>query len=158
ILPDVDYVGLVVDINPRKRLVAVDLGPRTLKLTEDDAGRALRWHDKRTTLVKGDLIPVRLTHDEKKGDLAELADGPDLEGAFVCIEPRTGDILSMVGGYDYARSVFNRAVQAHRQAGSSIKPFIYVTALQHGYTELTIVQDAPIAVKTASGIWAPHNY
>jgi penicillin-binding protein 1A len=54
--------------------------------------------------------------------------------------------------------VFNRAVQAHRQAGSSIKPFIYVTALQHGYTELSIVQDAPIAIKTASGIWAPHNY
>jgi penicillin-binding protein 1A len=158
ILADVDYVGLVVDTNPRRRLVAVDLGPRTLRLAEDDAGRALRWHDKRVTLQKGDLVPVRLTHDEKKGDLAALAEVPDVQGAFVCIDPKTGDLLAMVGGYDYARSVFNRAVQAHRQAGSSIKPFIYATALQHGYTELTIVQDAPIAVKTASGIWAPHNY
>src|SRR5215471_16530627 len=160
LLPDVAYVGLVVDLNPKKRAVAVDLGPRTLKLTEDDAARAFRWRDpaKKAVLAKGDLIPVVLIHDEKKGDLVEIAEIPDVQAAMVVAEPKTGDILAMVGGYDYARSVFNRAVQAKRQAGSSMKPFIYATALQHGFTELSIVQDAPIAVRTATGIWAPHNY
>jgi len=162
LLPDVPYVGLVVDLNPKKRMVSVDLGPRTVKLNDDDGARALRWRDttskKQRTLAKGDLLPVLVTRDEKKGDLAEIAEIPDVQGALVSIDPKTGDIVSMVGGYDYARSVFNRAVQAKRQAGSSIKPFIYATALQHGFTELSIVQDAPIAVKTATGIWAPHNY
>jgi penicillin-binding protein 1A len=158
ILPDVAYVGMVLDLTPRKRLVTVAVGPRALRLTDEDAGRALRWHDKKLALAKGDLVPVRLVHDEKKGDRAEIAELPDVQAALLCLDHRNGDILAMVGGYDYAHSVFNRATQAHRQAGSSIKPFIYATALQHGYTELSLVQDAPIAVQTASGIWAPHNY
>ena len=161
LLPNVPYVGLVVDVNPRKRLVSVDVGPRTVRLAEDDAGRALRWRDKKKVLAKGDLVPVIVVigdRNERKADVAEVAEIPDVQAALVSVEPRSGDIVSMVGGYDYARSVFNRAVQAKRQAGSAMKPFIYATALQHGFTELSIVQDAPIAVKTATGIWAPHNY
>ena len=64
----------------------------------------------------------------------------------------------MVGGYDYQQSQFNRAVQARRQAGSSIKPYIYAAAVEKGFTEVSIVPDAPVAVRTAAGIWAPHNY
>jgi penicillin-binding protein 1A len=158
LLPGVPYLGLVVDLGTRKRQVSVDLGPRTIKLTDDDAARALRWRDHQRVLAKGDLLPVVLVSDEKKGDLARLAELPDVQAAMVVLDPKSGAILAMVGGYDYARSVFNRAVQARRQAGSSIKPFIYATALQHGYTELSIVQDAPVAVQTATGIWAPHNY
>jgi penicillin-binding protein 1A len=63
-----------------------------------------------------------------------------------------------VGGYDYDKSQFNRAVQAHRQIGSAMKPFIYATAVDRGMHELTIKYDAPVKFKTASGIWAPHNY
>jgi penicillin-binding protein 1A len=158
ILPGVTYVGMVADLSPRKRQVVLDLGPRSVKLTEDDAGRALRWRDKKVTLAIGDLLPVVLIHDEKKGELAQIAQVPNVQAALVSIEPATGDVVAMVGGYDYQQSVFNRAVQAKRQAGSSIKPFIYATALQRGFTELSIVPDAPIAVQTATGIWAPHNY
>ena len=64
----------------------------------------------------------------------------------------------MVGGYDYGRSQFNRAIQARRQIGSAIKPFIYAAAIDRGLTPLTIRWDAPVRFKTASGIWAPHNY
>jgi penicillin-binding protein 1A len=64
----------------------------------------------------------------------------------------------MVGGYDYGRSQFNRATQAHRQIGSAIKPFVYAVAIEHGLTPLTIKWDAPIKFKTASGMWSPHNY
>jgi penicillin-binding protein 1A len=156
ILPEVAYVGVIVKLEPRRQRVEVDLGPRSARLVEDDAGRALRWRDAKTRarLAVGDLVPVTLG----RGDQAEIAEVPDVEGALVAADPANGDVLAMVGGYDYARSVFNRAVQARRQAGSSIKPFIYATALQHGFTELSIVEDAPIAIKTASGIWAPHNY
>jgi penicillin-binding protein 1A len=63
-----------------------------------------------------------------------------------------------VGGYDYDLSQFNRATQAKRQAGSSIKPYIYSAALEHGFTEVSTVLDAPVAVHTAAGIWSPHNY
>jgi penicillin-binding protein 1A len=158
LLPEVAYVGMVSEIVPRRRVVTVDLGPRTLRLAEEDAGRLLRWRDRKTTLAVGDLIPVRVVRDEKKGELAELAAFPDVQAALVALDHRTGDVLSMVGGYDYAHSVFNRAVQARRQAGSSIKPFIYAAALQRGYTNLSIVHDAPVAVRTATGVWAPSNY
>mgnify|MGYP001016448298 CR=1 FL=1 len=66
--------------------------------------------------------------------------------------------FAMVGGYDYDLSQFNRAVQARRQAGSSIKPYIYAAAVEKGFTELTMVADAPVAIPTAAGIWSPHNY
>jgi penicillin-binding protein 1A len=158
LLPEVAYVGLVTEVSPKKRLVSVDLGPRTLRLAEEDAERALRWRDKKTTLAPGDLVPVMIVRDEEKGDLAEIAEMPDVQAALVALDVKTGDLVSMVGGYDYQHSVFNRAVQARRQAGSSIKPFIYATALAHGYTNLSIVVDAPVAVRTATGVWAPSNY
>ena len=174
LLPEVAYVGMVTELSPRRKLVVVDLGPRSLKLEEQDAGRALRWRDakdKKTVLAVGDLIPVIVTHDgrepdepaagakeRKRGDVAEIAEVPDVQAAMVSMDPRNGDVVAMVGGYDYAHSVFNRAVQARRQAGSAIKPFIYAAALSHGLTNLSIVIDAPVAVRTATGIWAPSNY
>jgi penicillin-binding protein 1A len=103
-------------------------------------------------------MPVRIVRDEKKGELAGLAQAPDVQAALVAIDPKNGDVQAMVGGYDYNRSQFNRATQARRQAGSALKGFIYATALEHGYTPLTTVHDAPVAIRTASGIWAPQNY
>jgi penicillin-binding protein 1A len=160
LLADVAYVAVVTKIvDGNKRSIDVDLGPRALKVTEHDTGRMLRWRgDKKQKLLVGDLIPVTVTNDAKKGDLAQLAQVPDVQAALLAIDPVTGAVVSMVGGYDYRYSVFNRATQARRQAGSSIKPFIYATALMNGYTSLSIVQDAPIAIRTASGIWAPGNY
>jgi penicillin-binding protein 1A len=87
-----------------------------------------------------------------------LATTPPVQGALVALDPQTGRLVAMVGGYDYATSQFNRATQARRQIGSAIKPFIYAAAIDRGMTPMTIKWDAPVKFKTASGIWAPHNY
>ena len=162
LLPDVTYVGLVAEIAQGRKGIQVDLGPRTLRLADEDARRALRWHGeeakRRRRLEVGDLLPVRVVRDEKKGELAQIVQIPDVQAALVSVDPRSGAVTAMVGGYEYAQSQFNRATQARRQAGSAIKPFIYATALLAGFTELSIVHDAPIAIKTVSGIWAPQNY
>jgi penicillin-binding protein 1A len=89
---------------------------------------------------------------------AVLATAPPVQGALIALDPHTGKLLAMVGGYDYRTSQFNRATQARRQIGSAIKPFIYAAAIDEGMTPLTIKWDAPVKFKTASGIWAPHNY
>src|SRR6185436_15268233 len=90
--------------------------------------------------------------------MLDLARRAGVEAVIIAIDPATGWLTAMVGGYDYDLSQFNRAVQARRQAGSSIKPFIYAAAVERGYTEVSIVHDAPIVVRTAAGLWAPHNY
>src|SRR5438128_629318 len=81
------------------------------------------------------------------------------EGAIVTIEPQTGYVRAMVGGYDFFRSEFNRATQARRQPGSAFKPFIYIAALESGFTAATRVEDAPISYPVANGqVWKPENY
>ena len=113
-------------------------------------------------MTVGDVLPVRFRSvpDGRKGQklVAALSTAPEIQGALIAVDPANGHLVSMVGGYDYAKSQFNRAVQAHRQIGSAMKPFIYATAIDHGMNELTIKYDAPIKFKTASGVWAPHNY
>ena len=84
---------------------------------------------------------------------------PRLEGALVAMDPRTGRVLAMVGGFSYAESEFNRATQALRQPGSSFKPIVYSAALDNGYTPASVVLDAPIEVVNADGsVWRPENY
>ncbi len=146
------------------------LGALKVALDDADAQRIERWKEHRgNQLADGDLIAVRVVRTEvKKGsgkkatvetqETAQLAQRPTIQGALVALEPATGKLTAMVGGYDYDLSQFNRATQARRQAGSSIKPYIYSAALEHGFTEVSIVQDAPVSVKTAAGSWSPHNY
>jgi len=81
------------------------------------------------------------------------------EGALLALEPQTGYIRAMVGGYDFFKSEFNRAVQAHRQPGSAFKPFVYMAALESGMTPASVVDDSPIQYPLAGGkIWKPDNY
>src|SRR5213593_2052300 len=85
--------------------------------------------------------------------------GEHPEGAIVTVEPQTGYVRAMVGGYDFFRSEFNRATQARRQPGSAFKPFIYIAALESGFTAATRVEDAPISYPVANGqVWKPENY
>jgi penicillin-binding protein 1A len=86
--------------------------------------------------------------------------GEHPEGAIVTVEPHTGYVRAMVGGYDFFRSEFNRAVQARRQPGSAFKPFIYIAALESGLTPATRVEDAPVsyAVGPNGQAWKPENY
>ena len=94
-----------------------------------------------------------------EGRTAKGKPGEHPEGAIVTVEPQTGYVRAMVGGYDFFRSEFNRAVQARRQPGSAFKPFIYIAALESGFTAATRVEDAPISYPIANGqVWKPENY
>jgi penicillin-binding protein 1A len=84
---------------------------------------------------------------------------PEVSGALVAMDPHTGRVLAMVGGFSFDRSEFNRATQALRQPGSAFKPFVYATALDNGYTPSTIVEDRKISIPQADGtVWEPENY
>jgi penicillin-binding protein 1A len=85
---------------------------------------------------------------------------PEVSGAMVAMDPRTGRVLAMVGGFSFDQSQFNRATQAYRQPGSSFKPLVYSSALDNGYTPSTVVVDAPIEIDQGhgSGVWRPENY
>ncbi|SDZ95860.1 penicillin-binding protein 1A [Alkalimonas amylolytica] len=99
---------------------------------------------------------IRVRHN---GDHWQLSQEPEATSALVAIDPNTGAIQALVGGFSFAQSQFNRATQAKRQAGSTIKPFIYSAALEHGYTLASIVNDAPIHHwDQGAGIaWRPRN-
>ncbi len=91
----------------------------------------------------------------------EITQMPEVEGAFVAIEPRTGAIRALVGGFDFEKNKFNHVTQAWRQPGSSFKPFIYSAALEKGFTPATVVNDAPLffdAGVTGGQPWEPKNY
>lgn len=95
--------------------------------------------------------------------MAELPkiEGADVQpqGALVSLEAKTGEILAMVGGRNYGESQYNRSVRAYRQPGSAIKPFVYATALEKGYTAASIMEDKPLTVMLADGTqWMPANY
>ncbi|MEO1250608.1 MAG: penicillin-binding transpeptidase domain-containing protein, partial [Pseudomonadota bacterium] len=85
---------------------------------------------------------------------------PDIQGAMVAIDPHTGRVKAMVGGYDYEMSEFNRASQAARQPGSAFKPFVYLAALTQGYTPTSLLLDTPLAIEQGPEleIWKPENY
>jgi penicillin-binding protein 1A len=83
---------------------------------------------------------------------------PVAEGAIVALDPATGRVLAMVGGYSFERSWFNRATQAMRQPGSSFKPFVYISALAMGIPPNQQLLDEPIEIATAQGLWRPSNY
>ena len=156
LLPDQTYGAMVVEL-PRGGGVTVDLGPIRLPLDDKDAKdvRAWRSEDKREPIRLGDLVPVRLGADQKT---ATIAQRPVLQGAMVVMEPTTGRVLAMVGGYDWQTSQFDRVTQARRQVGSSIKPFIYAAAIEDGKTPIERMYDGPYSVTTATGVWTPANY
>ena len=85
---------------------------------------------------------------------------PEVSGAMVAMDPWTGRVVAMVGGFSFDQSQFNRATQAYRQPGSSFKPIVYSSALDNGYTPSTVVIDAPIEIDQGqgTGVWRPENY
>lgn len=113
-------------------------------------------------LRRGDVALFRIRSlDAKAGKLAlGLEQEPLVEGAFLAVDNSTGEIKAMVGGYDFGKSRFNRAIQALRQTGSTFKPIIYTAALENGFSPATVIQDEPFSyVDEWSGdLWEPRNH
>ncbi len=126
---------------------------------DDDTGTLIvedaAWASANRPLKRGDLIFV----EPRRGQFA-LKQVPAVNGALVAIEPQSGRVLAMVGGYSYALSSFNRATQAERQPGSAYKPFVYAAALEGDFTPASIILDAPISFAGGAngGRWTPENY
>jgi len=101
---------------------------------------------------------IRVQRDGKNWQIAQL---PEVEAAFLSLDPQTGAVRSLVGGFDFNRNKFNHVTQAWRQPGSSFKPFIYSAALEKGFTAATVISDEPVvleAEETGSQRWEPKNY
>ncbi|HYN38259.1 MAG TPA: penicillin-binding protein 1A [Rhodospirillales bacterium] len=142
--------------------VLLQVSDREAKIGFDDGqtGRIpaaeLRWARQGKGVRTGDVIAV-----------AAIGDGvwsprqiPKVEGALVAIDPHTGRVLALSGGWDYRQSEFNRATQAMRQPGSTFKPVVYLCAMEAGYTPSSIIRDAPLTVSQGPGMpaWRPMNY
>lgn len=106
-------------------------------------------------LTAGDVIYL-----QNKDDHWQLAQDPQTESGLVSIDPKDGKIIALVGGFDYFRSKFNRVLQAQRQVGSNIKPFLYSSALETGLTAASIINDAPVVFHDSAleDTWRPENY
>jgi penicillin-binding protein 1A len=129
------------------------------RVTGTLAGRTIAWVSKKleTVLNVGDVVYVSPVPDEN--GIYTLEQVPEIEGAITAMDPRTGRVLAMVGGFSFDASEFNRATQAMRQPGSAIKPIVYSAALDNGYTPASVVLDAPVEIVNADGsTWAPENY
>jgi penicillin-binding protein 1A len=114
----------------------------------------------RVTQVLGAGDVVYIEPVDKDSGKYRLRQIPEISGAIVAMDPWTGRVLAMVGGFSFDQSQFNRATQALRQPGSAFKPFVYAAALDNGYTPSTVVMDAPIEVDQGpgAGVWKPENY
>jgi penicillin-binding protein 1A len=113
-------------------------------------------------LNTGDVIHVRVKETPKKDQPPSLTleQEPLVQGALLCLDPKTGHVRVMVGGRDFSESQFNRAISSRRQPGSAFKPFVYAAALEKGYTPSTILMDSPVEYSDPDGgtYWAPKNY
>ena len=160
--PDNDDVMSAVVLSAAPKLVtAVRANGDTVQITGDGLRLGqLGLSDKAGPNIKvrrGAVIRVMKT----PRNTWEMTQLPDVEGAFVALDPRDGAIKAMVGGFDFGKSKLNRVTQAWRQPGSSFKPFIYSAALEKGFTPATVVNDAPLffdAATTGGQPWEPKNF
>ena len=160
--PDNDEVmaAVVLEANSKK-IVAMRRNAEQLEITGDGLKPAQSGlADKAAPNIKirrGAMIRVVKT---PKGTW-EITQLPEVEGAFVALDPRTGALRALVGGFDYDKNKFNHVTQAWRQPGSSFKPFIYSAGLEKGFSGATVINDAPLffdAGVTGSQAWEPKNY
>ncbi len=112
-------------------------------------------------LAVGDVVLVAKAGGEEAAENSyALQQIPGISGGLVALDPNTGRVLAMTGGFSFAESEFNRVTQAERQPGSSFKPFVYLAGLDHGFTPSTIILDAPFVISQGAGLekWKPSNY
>ena len=156
-----DVLSAVVIQAEAKRVIAQRTGGEVLEITGEGLKPAQSGlSDKAAPTIRirpGAIIRVART---AKGGW-EITQLPEVEGAFVALDPRDGAIKALVGGFDFAKNKFNHVTQAWRQPGSSFKPFIYSAALEKGFTPSTVINDMPLffdAGTTGGQPWEPKNY
>ena len=156
-----DVMSAVVLEADAKKIKAMRQGGVVLEITGDGLKPAQSGlSDKAPPNIKlrrGAVIRVAKTPK----DTWEITQLPEVEGAFVAIDPRDGSVKALVGGFDFTKNKFNHVTQAWRQPGSSFKPFIYSAALEKGFTPSTVINDAPLffdAGVTGGQPWEPKNY
>ena len=165
--PDNDELkaAIATEASPKKVVAVLESG-EAITVTGDGlkpvASGLVAKGNPKTQIRPGAVIRLirGVAKDGKPGDWS-ITQLPEVEGAFVAIDPRTGAVRAMVGGFDYAKNKFNHVTQAWRQPGSSFKPFIYSAALEKGFTPATVINDAPLffnAGSTGSQPWEPRNY
>lgn len=152
--------ALVLKADPKK-IIAYRKGGETLELNGDTLKFAAAMLDERAApnkrIKRGAIIRV-IKDSNGKWALSQL---PEVESAFVAVDPSDGGIRALVGGFDFNRNKFNHVTQAWRQPGSSFKPFVYSAALEKGFSPSSIVEDSPIVIsasETGSQSWQPKNY
>lgn len=152
--------ALVLDANA-KQIKAYRKGGELIALTGDAMKFAVKMLDDKAPpnkrIKRGAII--RVQKDDK--GVWQITQLPEVESAFVAVDPADGSIRALVGGFDFNRNKFNHVTQAWRQPGSSFKPFIYSASLEKGYNTNSIINDEPIVInstQTGSQDWAPHNY
>ena len=177
-LPDLRYAALVTDVHDDRAEIYVNGQIATIPFElakwaypprRPDGVRPPPLASLKEALAIDDIIIVQPPdeakdllkegYEPKTGEFA-LGQRPAVEGAIVALDPHTGRMLALVGGYDYRVSEFNRATQARRQPGSAFKPFVYLAALDKGYSPTTLILDAPLALDQGQGKpkWKPANY
>jgi penicillin-binding protein 1A len=152
--------AVVLEASP-KRILAMRQNSETLEIT----GEGLKPAQSGLTDKAGPNIKIRrgalIRVARTPKNTWEITQLPEVEGAFVALDPRDGSIRALVGGFDFQKNKFNHVTQAWRQPGSSFKPFIYSAALEKGFTPATVVNDAPLffdAGVTGGQPWEPKNY
>jgi penicillin-binding protein 1A len=161
---EVQRTHMMVGLRPPKQ-------PNGQLVTEREAVRIdyddMKWANKRPSRTAGpadvvglgDVIWVGPRDPDKPAERWAMHQIPDLGGGLVAMDPHTGRVLAVVGGFSFATSQFDRALQARRQPGSSFKPLVYAAALDNGYKPTTIVMDAPFCQQQVNGQeWCPKNY
>ena len=150
------YPAIVMEVT--KQSVKVRLGKDEITLTPEQWA----WTRRKSmegALRRGDLTWVRLAEDSKtKQQRWTLDQMPQVQGAVVVLDVKSGEIRALVGGYDFQRSKFNRAVQSRRQTGSSFKPIVYAAAFEKGLTPADTLFDAPVEIPIGTTTYAPKNY
>ena len=170
-LQDDSFDGVVraLDWGKKRGRVAVGKEEYVLNLSSsqwlerslDAASDKASFQPRSRALQVGDQIKVAIDYDSSSSEKIDfvVTQEPEIEGALVLMDPLTGRVLAMVGGYDYGRSSFNRVIQSKRQPGSAFKPIVYLTAIdKFGYTPATIVNDAPRAFRVGGKYWEPANF
>ena len=150
------YPAVVLSVDTHNVVVRLHKDQLTLPDT------AFKWTGKKTmvgSLRRGDMVQVRVDEDAKSHKKTWVLDQlPQVQGAAVILDVKTGEVRALVGGYDFQISKFNRATQSRRQTGSSFKPFVYGAAFEKGLTPADTLFDAPIAIPVGNAIYAPKNY